>query len=203
LSDRDQDIWATLFAVADAAGGSWPERARAAALALSHRDVGDDNIRVMLLADLQDPVERRADDSCEYIPTSDLIAHLGALEDRPWCAWGKKEERITPRGLARLLKPLGAKPDVRREKGADTTFRGYVLAELADAVLRYLEPRDRNKRSADGTPKGQRNGANLSLFGQLGGSVTDATEQREGVGGGEGIGTDEDHPERGTGEPIT
>jgi hypothetical protein len=35
LSDRQQDVWEPLLAIADLAGGSWPERARAAAVALS------------------------------------------------------------------------------------------------------------------------------------------------------------------------
>jgi hypothetical protein len=44
MDGRTQDIWAPLLAVADAAGGDWPERARAACreLALSKPDAGDD-----------------------------------------------------------------------------------------------------------------------------------------------------------------
>ena len=34
VEDRDADVWEALLAVADAAGGDWPERARAAAVAL-------------------------------------------------------------------------------------------------------------------------------------------------------------------------
>ena len=34
IADRDADVWEALLAVADAAGGDWPERARVAAVAL-------------------------------------------------------------------------------------------------------------------------------------------------------------------------
>ena len=34
IEDRDADVWEPLLAVADAAGGTWPSRARVAAVAL-------------------------------------------------------------------------------------------------------------------------------------------------------------------------
>ena len=37
LSDRHEDVWAPLLAIADRAGGHWPERARSAASALCGR----------------------------------------------------------------------------------------------------------------------------------------------------------------------
>ena len=50
LSDRTADAWESLFAIADLAGGDWPQRARKAALALSGEHVvEDDNIGTMLL----------------------------------------------------------------------------------------------------------------------------------------------------------
>ena len=38
LNDRAADSWEPLFAIAEAAGGEWPERARQAAVALAHAD---------------------------------------------------------------------------------------------------------------------------------------------------------------------
>jgi Protein of unknown function (DUF3631) len=35
LNDRAEDCWSPLFAIADIAGGNWPDLARKAALALS------------------------------------------------------------------------------------------------------------------------------------------------------------------------
>jgi len=35
LGDRAQDVWEPLLAIAELAGGDWPERARTAAVALS------------------------------------------------------------------------------------------------------------------------------------------------------------------------
>jgi Protein of unknown function (DUF3631) len=40
LNDRAADSWEPLFAIANVAGGVWPERARQAAVALAHADVG-------------------------------------------------------------------------------------------------------------------------------------------------------------------
>ena len=41
ITDRDADVWEPLLAVADAAGGEWPERARVAAVALVALAHGD------------------------------------------------------------------------------------------------------------------------------------------------------------------
>src|SRR5206468_7143838 len=55
LDDRAAEVWEPLLAIADMAGDDWPERARAAALALS---VGegreDDSLGVRLLKDVQE-----------------------------------------------------------------------------------------------------------------------------------------------------
>ena len=53
LDDRASDNWRPLVALADTAGGKWPSRARAAALALSGRR-NDDGIAVAVLAAIKD-----------------------------------------------------------------------------------------------------------------------------------------------------
>jgi Protein of unknown function (DUF3631) len=55
LSDRAADVWEPLLAIADLAGGDWPERARRAALELSAGgDSEDDSVGVQLLAHIRD-----------------------------------------------------------------------------------------------------------------------------------------------------
>ena len=57
LNDRQQDAWTPLFAIADVAGGDWPERARAAAKALCQIAAEEDveaDIKTVLLADIRD-----------------------------------------------------------------------------------------------------------------------------------------------------
>nr|BFE69814.1 hypothetical protein GCM10020092_031150 [Actinoplanes digitatis] len=52
LEDRAADTWEPLIAVADLAGGNWPERARSAALALNAAREGDveysDRLRLLI-----------------------------------------------------------------------------------------------------------------------------------------------------------
>ena len=57
LNDRQADAWDPLFAIAEVAGGEWPERARAAAKALCQVDAEEDveaDIKTVLLADIRD-----------------------------------------------------------------------------------------------------------------------------------------------------
>ena len=54
--DRAPDAWEPLIAIADVAGGAWPQRARSAALALCQVDDEEDperNIHTVLLADIR------------------------------------------------------------------------------------------------------------------------------------------------------
>src|SRR5262249_30087310 len=53
LNDRMADCWRVLLAIADLSGGEWPQRARAAALALS-RDNNSETIGTLLLGDIRD-----------------------------------------------------------------------------------------------------------------------------------------------------
>lgn len=131
LNDRAADNWETLLAIADAAGGEWPEKARESVKKMNDKE-NDDSAGVMLLQDInfifgeQDEIN---------ISSADLIKALGEMEDRPWPEWyhGKP---ITPRQVAKLLKPFGIKP-----KNIRDSFRvqkGYEKEQFADAFTRYL-----------------------------------------------------------------
>src|SRR5262249_49905845 len=54
LNDRAADSWTPLFAIAEAAGGAWPQRARMAAVALSSSADSSESQGVLLLRDLRD-----------------------------------------------------------------------------------------------------------------------------------------------------
>src|SRR5262252_305615 len=104
LNDRANDLWEPLLAIADHAGGEWPERARKAALKLSGEGAaGEDNRGVELLRDARKVfnVSKEAE-----LPTKTLIAALCADEERPWSAHSKGEP-ITDRQIAKLLRPFG------------------------------------------------------------------------------------------------
>jgi putative DNA primase/helicase len=132
LHDRAADNWRPLLAIADAAAGPWPERARRAAVLLSAVGEGDGAPAEVLLADIRALFAERGADR---LPSEDIVAALVKLEDRPWPEW-KHGKPLTVRQLARLLSRFDVGPkDYRFERG---TLKGYELAKFADAFGRYL-----------------------------------------------------------------
>jgi hypothetical protein len=145
LSDRAQDAAEPLLALADAAGGDWPRRARRAVVELSlSRDASEGTIGVRLLADVRavfdDPgVSKIADsDKGDGLSSGDLAAALAAIEGAPWPEWGRKEKPITATALARMLKPYDVAP--AQHKMAGVNMRGYLRTDFADAWERNLAP---------------------------------------------------------------
>src|SRR4029077_3535476 len=85
LHDRAADNWRPLLAIADVAAGTWPERARRAAILLSGGEAGEDSsVRVQLLTDLRDASQRRGADR---LFTDAMLEDLVDREDRPWAEW--------------------------------------------------------------------------------------------------------------------
>lgn len=141
LYNRDQDNWYSLLAIADAAGGHWPETARAIASALNGLDE-DPSEGVMLLADIRPLfIERGVD----RLDTKSLLHALCKDEERPWCEYDRGAG-ITDRQLARLLKMFAIRPNSIRMPD-DKTPKGYMLEWFQDAFDRYLRP-----NSADPAP---------------------------------------------------
>lgn len=132
LHDRALDNWEPLFAIGDAAGGKWPERARSAAHALTG-DI-DESAPTMLLADVRRIFDALTTDT---IASGGLCESLAAIESRPWPEW-RQGKPITPRQLARLLAPFGIVPGTKRLGSA--TFKGYSRTQFEDAWTRYLAP---------------------------------------------------------------
>jgi putative DNA primase/helicase len=129
LDDRASDNWRPLIALADTAGGRWPGRARAAALALNGRR-NDDGIAVAVLAAIKDLF---AAQHADRLSSRKIVA---ALTADPTARW-KESNRGKPLSeaqLARLLRPFEIYP---------TSFgnaRGYRLSECQDAFARYVLP---------------------------------------------------------------
>jgi hypothetical protein len=137
VEDRAADVWEPLVAIADAAGGHWPELARRACASLTAATADPDEASAgeRLLADLYD-----AFDDCERMTTTDVLEALRNLEESPWGDW--YGHALTARELARLLRPYGVKPRVIRVGAA--TPRGYERRDLEDAFRRYV----RNTRNS-------------------------------------------------------
>lgn len=135
IDDRGADNWEALFAIADRAGGDWPERARAAAKALSgaraEAEDGDD-LAVQLLSDVRLVFAEVGD---ERVTSKALTSALAALEGRPWAEISRGRP-ISDRLVARLLGRFRVKPKSIRV--GDATPKGYLLHDLRDAFARYL-----------------------------------------------------------------
>jgi putative DNA primase/helicase len=99
LNDRAADNWRPLLAIADLAGGFWPERAREAACLLSGEGQ-DGAINVTLLAHI-----KMAFGDADVIRSADLIAKLIADPEQPWAEW-KHGRPLTRKQLAGLLAPF-------------------------------------------------------------------------------------------------
>jgi len=129
MSDRAADGWEPLLSIADAAGGEWPARARAAAVALSSEEDAPASVGIRLLGDI-----REAFESADHLPTADLLSRLHDLDGSPWGDWYGSP--MTARELAKLLTPYRIVPSLRRIGG--NRARGYFAQDFTDAWRRYL-----------------------------------------------------------------
>lgn len=131
VTDRPADVWEPLLAIAEAAGGDWPKRARAACAAIvaatAERAV---SLGVRLLLDIRRIYDQAGTDR---IATADLLDKLHDLDDAPWSELRGKP--ITDRSVARLLKAYDIGPRLLRVDGV--TLRGYERGDFLDAWARY------------------------------------------------------------------
>lgn len=103
VEDRAADVWEPLVAVADLAGGTWPKRAREAAVAISGSEEPEDaSMGERLLADLQKLFDDKAKPA---LPTAEILKELHGFEEAPWADY--YGHALSARDLARLLRPFG------------------------------------------------------------------------------------------------
>lgn len=132
VEDRAADCWEPLIAIADRAGGDWPDRAREAAVHFVN--VGRDNsqsLNIRLLADLRTVFDLIGE---EQVPTATLLEHLNGMEDAPWSDLRGKP--LDSRGLSRRMAKYQVHPTTIRVDGK--TPKGYRREDLHDVWLRYL-----------------------------------------------------------------
>lgn len=133
IVDRSADIWEALLAVADAAGGDWPSRGRAAAVSLvSESKASTPSLGVRLLEDLRFVFGDR-----EHMATDDILKGLCQIDEAPWA--DIRGKAIDARSLAQRLRPYGVGSKQVRIN-ATTTLKGYARDDLHDAWARYLTP---------------------------------------------------------------
>ena len=134
LSDRDQDNWEPLLAIASCAGAVWLDRAIAAALKLSGAGEHPMSIGNELLQDIRHVFESKRVDR---ISTADLIEALCADEELSWNTHNRGKP-LSPRQLGSRLKEYGVNSKQMRFSSYDNPIRGFEREQFNDAFLRYL-----------------------------------------------------------------
>jgi hypothetical protein len=132
VTDRPADVWEPLLAVADAAGGHWPESARAACVELVKvNESREASLGVKLLSDL-----RAVFGDADALSTETILVGLCEIEESPWADLRGKP--LDARGLARRLRQYDiASVKVKVDNKA---LQGYRREHLWDAFARYLPP---------------------------------------------------------------
>lgn len=135
LSDREQDNWEGLFAIASCAGADWLNKANNAALKLSESS-SDKTVSAgnELLSDIQSVFENKRIDK---ISTADLIAALCDDDEAPWSTYNRGKP-IVPRQLKKQLEPYQIAPKAIRMFPNSSQVRGFELDQFFDAFTRYL-----------------------------------------------------------------
>jgi Protein of unknown function (DUF3631)/CHC2 zinc finger len=149
--NRDADNWRPLLAIADAAGGHWPERARKAAIEGLQTEAEGSRLE-MLLADIRTIFE--TSDHLDRIASADLIARLVENPDRPWAEYSRGKP-ITQAKLARMLSVKGVAITAQVIRIGDGTPRGYYRHQFKDAFARLLSQKGafkaQQRNNADGS----------------------------------------------------
>jgi hypothetical protein len=151
LSDRAQDNWEPLLAIASIAGANWLDRATKAALTLSRQSNEKVSTGNELLADIQFIFEAREHGKqyWEKISTTDLISELQKIEESPWATYNHGYP-ISPRQIASQLAIYGIKSKTVRIGKFDTP-KGYELSQFVDAFARYLSSADEDSVAEEST----------------------------------------------------
>lgn len=127
LRDRAADLWEPLIAIADTAGGSWPQRVRDAAVYLVREaEEGDSESSegLELLRDIRSALELLTSD---FVPSTNLLRLLKNLEESRWVEVG-----LSTRRLSDLLRPYGIRPrQVTRRQSTrlpNNRIQGHIRA---------------------------------------------------------------------------
>ncbi|CNE52171.1 DNA primase [Mycobacterium tuberculosis] len=141
VEDRAADTWEPLIVVADHAGAHWPDRARAAVLALTAD--ADDNeqmsTRLRLLTDC-----RTAFGTDTALPTVVLLDRLKADPEAPWGDYGPSG--LTAMKLGVLLREYEIRSSTIRFPTGQA--KGYQRVDFLDAWGRYCGAGDALDRPA-------------------------------------------------------
>ena len=131
IKDRDADVWEPLLAVADAAGGEWPDRARVAAVTLvALAKESTLSFGIKLLSDL-----RHVFGDADAQATESILKALHGLDESPWA--DIKAKPLNDRGLASPASLWGeAKTRQDRRRSCPARLCQRRLPRCLEEVLR-------------------------------------------------------------------
>lgn len=142
IADRPADVWEPMLAVADVAGGRWPELARGACVHLNEvRLSGEHSLGAGLLADIREVFRERGRDR---MTSEELCEQLAALPEARWA--NIRGKAIDQRQLAGWLKLYEVAPTTIRI--GSVTKRGYMSEWFFDAWARYLPPESATSKTS-------------------------------------------------------
>ncbi len=137
IDDRAQDIWEPLIAIADLAGGDWPERTRRAAVAIHRgRGLDDSSSGVLLLRAIKAAFDKSGVliGGSLKITTENLMTVINGNDEYPFGGWNNGGG-MHSRNLNAMLKPYGVHSlDIKFSGG---TRKGFEKVAFADAWSRY------------------------------------------------------------------
>ena len=143
LNDRAADIWEPLLALAELAGGDWPEKARSAAVGLTAVAQEESPTGALLLDLIIIFVRQGCAPGNEWMKehggvrmfSREIVNELNALPDRPWMVLRRGKE-VTERWLSQQLSPYGVRP--RTVWIRETCAKGYMEGDLKETFQRYI-----------------------------------------------------------------
>lgn len=132
LNDRAQDNWEPLLAIADHAGGDWPQLARHAALKLSGAEQESVSLSAELLADIREVFEEK---KVARMFVADLLQSLNEDDLKPWATYNRGKP-MSPRQLAKRLDEYGISS--KQLRIVYESKKGFEREQFEDAFTRYL-----------------------------------------------------------------
>jgi hypothetical protein len=149
LSNRAADVWEPLLALADLAGGRWPELARGAAVGLTaraqeHSPIGSLLIDLFMAFMLGEGGR---------MFSREMVERLKFRVDRPWAEL-RKGKPVTEGWLAQQLRPYGIRPKTIRI--GEEVAKGYMQEEFMDTFRRYIPRAEVEALRAEVTPRSAR-----------------------------------------------
>jgi putative DNA primase/helicase len=131
FANRVAGNWHLLLAIAETAGGEWPEKAREAAAGIAKlKATLDATIGLQLLADIRTALGKK---DCMFSAT--LIAILAADPEGPWAEYNRGKQ-ITQKQVANRLKAYGIVSETLWIN--ELSAKGYKRQSFEDVWRRYL-----------------------------------------------------------------